>query len=147
MTADSIYTDPLQEEIVQQLRQDPQLAQLDILHEERQDLYNAIKRQLATLGLSIVVNSVAESCSSINTREPIFDQVTFTVSCIENVLINRTAGALQLPCKTAAKLVVKALWHFRPSGLGGTVYTTNPAISFVSDKNMLIYKANFKIGK
>ena len=132
---------------MQQLRQDPQLAQLDILHEERKDLINSMNRQLATLGLCIVVNSVAESCSSINTTRPIFDKVAFSVQCIENVLINRQAGHLQLPCKAVAKMVVQALWHFRPADFGGTVYPTDPAITFIDDRSLLVYRANFKIGQ
>jgi hypothetical protein len=146
MTTD-YYSDPLQEQIVQRLRQDAQLGACDILHEERRDILNEIKRGLGKLGFSIIVNSVIESCSSINTRTPLFDQVSFTVSCLENVLINRQAGGLQIPCKTAAKLVVAALWHFRPDGFAAAVYTDSPAIQFVSDRTVLIYKCNFKLGK
>ncbi len=99
----------LQQNIVDLLKNDSTLADLEILHHERKDLVNKINQLMLKLGLCAIVQNFEMTVSKPNLPGPVFDQLKLSVLVVENALINRAKS--DRTALSVAEEIAKALHH------------------------------------
>ncbi len=140
----------LQSSIVERLKGDPMLSQIEILAEDRLDLESAIQLAMAKLGVVLVVQTVDVGVSNPNLPGPCFDAVRFAVAVVENVTLNRAPGSSQLDALSLAISTAKRLHHWRPLDVenwsGYTVLAAENTIQYQQSDDVLAYDVNFTLG-
>ena len=135
-------TDP-QEQIVEMLKDNDSVAAVEnIIAEDRQDLVNKIQRDLAKLGICIVVQTLDEKVTHPNLAGPVYDDCTVSVLVYENVLINRSKT--DTTCRQIAKAISSALHQQRLDGGTGKMLLSK-GIFYQQDSKVLTYAVDFII--
>ena len=130
-----------QEQIVELLKDDESVAAVDnIIAEDRKDLINKIQRDLAKLGLCIVVQTLDEKVSNPNLPGPVYDDVTVSVLVHENTLVNR--ARTDTTCRQMAKSVSAALHQKKLDGCG---LMLSKGIFYQQDSTALTWAVDFII--
>lgn len=139
-----------QSAIVEHLKGDALLSQVEILAEDRMDLESAIQLAMAKLGVVLVVQTVSVGVTHPNLPGPHFDAVKFTVVVGENTTLNRAPGSLQLDAISLAIATAQRLHHFRPIDVaqfaGYTVLAASNTIEYQPSDDVLAYDVNFTLG-
>ncbi len=130
-----------QEQIVELLKADAAVAAVEnIIAEDRKDLINKIQRDLAKLGLSIVVQTLDEKVSNPNLPGPVYDDVTVSVVVHEKPLINR--ARTDTTARQMAKAVSAALHQKKLDGCG---LMLSKGIFYQQDSTALTWAVDFII--
>lgn len=111
-----------------------------------QSIAAKVTRKLGELGVVGFLEMGDANVSNPNTAVPKFDEQFFRIRFIENPLINRSPGKLQIPARQIALAAVFALYGKRPKSAeveGRRIVCTKPTVRHVPNDRAAIYEARF----
>lgn len=113
-----------------------------------QSILAKIQRTVAKLGVVGFLEMGDANVSNPNTAVPRFDEQSFRIRIVENTLINRSPGKLQIPARQIAIGTVFALHGARPTSpefVGRRIRCDKPTVRHITNDRASIYEARFII--
>lgn len=121
----------IQEELADRLRADDFFSDITVLTERSGQIQNKIDIALKVvtsqdgkIGIAVVVGGFDADVDGADAPGPHFSNSTTDISIIENVTFNEGEQGTKKPAVDVALRVAQVLHHYRPEGIGQTVFMT-----------------------